>query len=185
MLASASPQRRDLLHQAGLEFIVRASDVNETQHEREPPLDYVRRVATAKALACPRTPNDVVLAADTTVIIDTEAFGKPRDARDAEAMLARLSGRSHQVATGVAVVNLCGQLHTEVVTTDVHVDTLSPQRIAAYVATGESEARAGAYAIQGRGASLVATVNGSWTNVVGLPVTETLRLLRAAGLPIA
>lgn len=125
-----------------------------------------------------------MLAADTVVVLEEELLGKPRDAADAAAMLRRLRGRSHLVSTGVALLTGGGGIVGTVVTTEVVVAPLSDSVIAAYVATGEPLDKAGAYGIQGRAAAFVARINGSWTNVVGLPLVETLDLLRDAGIRV-
>jgi septum formation protein len=183
ILASASPRRRELLSQLGLNFTVSAADIDETPHPGEAPEAYVLRLAREKAGAvAPRHPGAWVLAADTTVVLGPELLGKPRDAEEAKAMLGRLSGRTHEVHTGVA---LAGR-HTEglVVRTRVTFRALTPGEIAWYAGTGEPLDKAGAYAVQGKGGFLVAAVDGSPTNVIGLPLGETLALLERAGVPL-
>ncbi|MCP3141209.1 Maf family protein [Pyxidicoccus xibeiensis] len=183
VLASASPRRRELLSQLGLTFTVSAADIDETPHPGELPEAYVLRLARQKARAvAARHPAAWVLAADTTVVLGPELLGKPRDAEEARAMLSRLSGRTHEVHTGVA---LAGR-HDEalVVRTRVTFRNLSPGEIAWYAGTGEPLDKAGAYAVQGRGGFLVAAVDGSPTNVIGLPLGETLALLERAGVPL-
>lgn len=181
VLASASPRRLELLRLAGLEPEVRPADIDERPHPGEPPASYVARLAREKAERCAHAPDEVVLAADTTVAVDGEPLGKARDADEAEGMLRRLSGRRHTVRSGVAVV-ADGAVTDRVVSTDVWMAALTDAEIAAYVATGEPIGKAGGYAIQGRAAVLVARIDGSWTNVVGLPMVETRELLRAAGV---
>lgn len=181
VLASASPRRRDLLRLAGLDPVIRPADVDETPLAGEAPAATVLRLAHDKARAA-GTNGAVVVAADTAVVVDSEWLGKPRAAAAAAAMLRRLSGRTHHVSTGVAVVAADGHLQDCVVTTQVVMAALSEAAIAAYVATGEPLDKAGGYAIQGRAAAFVERIDGSWTNVVGLPLVETLRLLRAAGV---
>jgi len=169
-----------LLSEAGVEFDVAASDVDETPLPDEPPAEYVGRVALAKARVPALDDDIVVLAADTAVIVDSTILGKPHDAARATAMLELLSGRWHEVMT-VVVVRWRGfggeHVLERLVTTAVEIETLDPDRIAAYVATGEPFDKAGAYAIQERGGELVAGLRGSRSNVVGLPVDETLALL--------
>lgn len=181
-LASQSPRRRQLLDQLGLEFSVLDVDVPEHRASAESPQDYVSRVARAKAHAGLATLGDAaqawVLGADTEVVLEDEVFGKPRDADDAWAMLRRLSGKTHRV---ISVVWLVGKNHeqSETSVSQVRFDTLNEATIAAYVATGEPFGKAGAYAIQGRGATLIAHLEGSYSGVMGLPVFETARLLRS------
>lgn len=184
VLASGSPRRRDFLSQLGLTFTVSAADIDETPRPGEEAGPYVLRLAREKAaVVASRSPGAWVLAADTTVALGTELLGKPRDSAEARAMLGRLSGKTHDVHTGVA---LAGR-HEEalVVRTRVTFRELSAAEIAWYVGTGEPVDRAGAYAIQGQGGFLVASVDGSPTNVVGLPLGETLALLERAGVPLA
>ncbi len=163
---------------------MRAVDVDESRHDGEDPITYVVRLAKAKACHVSGAPDEVVLAADTTVVLDGEVLGKPRDEADAVAMLTRLRGRTHTVSTGVAVEARSGALAQTVVTTEVVMAPLTSAAIEAYVATHEPLDKAGAYGIQGRAAVFVARINGSWTNVVGLPVVETLELLRDAGVAV-
>lgn len=181
VLASGSPRRAELLRTAGLDFVVDPADADESALPGEDARAYVRRVAGAKARVVARRHRDaVVLAADTTVALDGEIVGKPADADDAVAMLARLSGRTHQVHTAVAVWS-GGLTLTALVTTDVTFGDLTPDEIAAYVAMGESLDKAGGYGMQSAGAALVERIDGSPSNVIGLPVRETLALLRDAG----
>ena len=178
ILASASPRRRELLAAAGIACDVDAVDVDEQPLTGEAPADYVRRVARLKVeVAAARHPQRVVLAADTTVVVGGEILGKPADDRDAARMLARLSGRAHQVLTAVALVG-GGQLAIEVETTTVWMDVLKAEDIAWYVATGEPRDKAGAYAIQGLASRFIPRIEGSYTNVVGLPVATVARLLK-------
>jgi len=178
ILASASPRRAELLTQAGFEFIVDAADVDERVLVDESPDAYVERVALDKVrtVAARYPTNAVILAADTTVVADGETLGKPVDAADATRMLSLLSGNVHDVLTAVVVRGPAGEL-TDVVRTRVHFIELSAEDIAWYVRTGEPEGKAGAYAIQGRGARFVDWIEGSWSNVVGLPISTVYRLL--------
>ncbi|HZI12318.1 MAG TPA: Maf family protein [Myxococcus sp.] len=183
VLASASPRRREFLSQLGIHFTVSAADIDETPQPGEEAGAYVLRLAREKARAVAvRHPGAWVLAADTTVALGAELLGKPRDAEEARAMLGRLSGRTHEVHTGVA---LAGR-HEEalVVRTRVTFRTLGAGEIAWYAGTGEPLDKAGAYAVQGKGGFLVASVEGSPTNVIGLPLGETLALLEKAGVPL-
>lgn len=188
-LASQSPRRRELLAQVGLRPGLIRVDVDETALAGEQPALYVERLARAKAMAgWQRLRADglaelPVLGADTAVVLDDAILGKPRDETDARAMLARLSGRSHEVLTGVAVCNDAG-LFAVVSRTRVTFAPLDAEAIARYCASGEPLDKAGAYGIQGRAAVFVADLHGSYSGVVGLPLFETAALLRRAGLTI-
>lgn len=179
ILASASPRRRDLLSSAGVSFTVSPADVDESVHPGEAPAAYALRVAVEKARRGDAAA--AVLAADTVVDLDGAVLGKPADAAEAAATLRRLSGRVHRVHT--AVVLRIGDAITHMrITSEVQFRPLSDAEIAAYVATGEPADKAGAYGIQGAGMGLVHAVRGSYTNVIGLPLAETLALLERAGL---
>ncbi|NOK31897.1 septum formation inhibitor Maf [Corallococcus exercitus] len=183
VLASASPRRKDLLAQLGLRFTVAAADIDETPMAGEIARNYVHRLAVEKArTVATRHPDAWVLAADTTVALGSELLGKPRDAAEAREMLTRLSGRVHEVFTGIAVAGRAQA--SEVVRTQVTFRTLSTEEIAWYAETGEPLDKAGAYAIQGKGGFLVQGIDGSPSNVVGLPLGETLALLSRAGVPL-
>lgn len=182
MLASGSPRRRNLLQQAGLSFLVAPSRFDEKLVEAMEPASYARTIAEGKARAAAAAyPAFWVLGADTIVSIDGEILGKPASRREAEAMLRRLSGRTHQVFTGYALC--CRAEHrmiSEAVATHVMFKSLSDAEIAWYVGTGEPMDKAGAYGIQGRGAFLIKRIEGSYTNVVGLPLCEVIESLRQA-----
>jgi septum formation protein len=183
ILASASPRRAELLASAGYDFTVEAADVDESVLPGEGPPAYVLRVARAKAHAVAgrcRESGRAVLAADTTVVMEGEILAKPVDAPDASRMLKRLAGGVHEVLTGVAVV-ASGRELAEVVRTRVHLLPLSSEEIDWYVGTGEPEGKAGGYAIQGRAARFVDWIEGSWSNVVGLPVATVDRMLKSLG----
>ena len=197
-LASKSPRRRELLRQIGVEFellmlrndTIRGPDVTEDVYPEEAPLDYVARVAKEKAafawniVQSRRLTLRPVLAADTTVAIDGAILGKPASREEAVAMLERLSGRTHQVLTSVAVnyTNMAEQI-TQV--SDVRFATLSAASIKAYCATTEPYDKAGGYGIQGLAALFVEHIEGSHSGIVGLPLYETAKLLRQAGVPLA
>lgn len=183
VLASASPRRRELLERVGLVVDVRPADIDESVLPGESPRDYVARMAAAKAAAIV-APGSFVLAADTIVEVDGEVLGKPDVADEALAMLRRLAGRVHHVTTAFAIVGN-GQLVASMVTTAVEFVPMLDEDIVAYVATDEWRGKAGGYAIQGIAASLVARVDGSVTNVIGLPLAEVLAALRQAGAPSA
>ena len=182
VLASASPRRAELLSAAGFDFEVVPPDVDETPAAGERPREYVVRVSRAKADHVARQFSDgrVILAADTVVVAGERVMGKPSDAADAESMLRALSGVVHEVHT--AVVVRTAERHLEqVVTTAVRFNPLTSQEIAWYLSTGEAEGKAGAYAIQGRAARFIDRIDGSWSNVVGLPISTVYRLLSEAG----
>jgi septum formation protein len=189
ILASASPRRRELLTQAGFTFQVHPAHIPEDPHPNEDPIAYVVRLAREKAEAVfaeltkasasdtrASAPPQVVLGADTTVTLDNQILGKPENPTDAARMLRLLSGRTHRVITGVAVVTAT---HTEVAAevTGVQFLTLSDEEIAAYIATGEPMDKAGAYAIQGRAARWIPRITGDYFNVVGLPLALVSTLL--------
>ena len=177
ILASASPRRKELLGLYGIPFTVRAADIDETMDPDKPPFDEVARLSREKALAVPREPEDVVVAADTIVVCDGIVLGKPKDEAQAIEMLSLLSGRAHQVMTGCTVLR--GQkdeTFTEV--TDIHFRPLSPGEIRRYVATGEPMDKAGAYGIQGGAALFCEKIVGDYYNVMGLPVCRLGQVLR-------
>jgi septum formation protein len=184
-LASQSPRRRQLLEQLGVDFAVLDVDVPEQRMPGESPQAYVGRVARDKARAglavLAHVDGARVLGADTEVVLDDDVFGKPRDAADAAAMLRRLSGRTHAVVSVVWLLDAVGE-RCETCISQVRFAMLDESAIAAYVATGESFGKAGAYAIQGRGAALVEHLDGSYSGVMGLPLFETARLLRGGGI---
>lgn len=170
VLASASPRRQELLTAAGYSFTVHTADVDETPRPGEAPDHYVARLAEAKARAVlARRPEALVLGADTTVVVDGDILAKPADAADAARMLRRLQGRAHEVLTGVALVS-AGWSRVDVAATRVWFAPMTAAEIDAYVASGEPMDKAGAYAIQGRAARYVTRIEGSYSNVVGLPV---------------
>ena len=183
-LASGSSRRRDLLQQIGVSYRVIDIAVDETVLTDEAPLAYVSRVAAAKANAgwqCSRDPDDApVLAADTAVLLDANILGKPRDRADALDMLRRLSGRSHEVLTAVALRSAAG-LDARVSRSVVTFRCIDAAEASAYWDTGEPCDKAGAYAIQGRAAAFIADLRGSYSGVMGLPLFETAELLRSAG----
>jgi septum formation protein len=183
ILASASARRADLLGSAGYAFTVQPPDVDETPLAGESASDYVIRVARDKARAIAtqvRGRGAVVLAADTAVVTESRIMGKPRNDEDAANMLATLSGSVHQVLTGVVVRTDEREL-VELVATRVHFLPLTAAEIAWYVATGEPGGKAGGYAIQGHAARFVDWIDGSWSNVVGLPLATVSRMLKEVG----
>jgi septum formation protein len=183
ILASASPRRADLLAAAGFTFDVRVPDADERVLPGEAPLDYVRRVAVEKSLAlASEDAGDLILTADTTVTVDEAIFGKPVDRAEAHWMLERLAGREHFVHTAVAVRRSgVSDVALDVATTRVRFLSMDREEIAWYVASGEPDGKAGAYAIQGRAARFIDWIEGSYSNVVGLPVHLVHRLLTEAG----
>ncbi|MBL8135128.1 MAG: septum formation inhibitor Maf [Acidobacteria bacterium] len=177
VLASASPRRQELLAAAGYTFTVRTADVDETPVGGETAEAYVARLAEAKARAVlARHPDALVLGADTTVVVDGDILAKPADAADAARMLSRLQGRAHEVLTGVALVSATWS-RVAVAATSVWFAPMREAEIAAYVASGEPMDKAGAYGIQGRAARYVTRIEGSYSNVVGLPVALVHALL--------
>jgi septum formation protein len=185
ILASASPRRRELLTQAGLDFTVESSDINEDRHEHEIAAAYVQRLAEEKAQAVWNlhrsldTQDDplIVLGADTCVVSDGNILGKPTSAEDARRMLQLLSGRTHAVLTGIAAASR-GKIHSDVEVTQVTFNILKDAEIAEYVLSGEPLDKAGAYAIQGYAARWIPRIEGCYFNVVGLPIARTIALLQ-------
>lgn len=179
VLASASPRRADLLRSAGFAFETLAVDIDEQRRTGEAPPAYVRRLAaekSARGLEALPQPGVVVLGADTAVVLDGQILGKPRDEEDARAMLRRLNGQRHDVMTGVSVRTLADEIGL-VETTSVWFARLTPEAIAWYIQTGEGLDKAGAYAIQGLGSRFIPRIEGSYSNVVGLPVAALAALL--------
>lgn len=174
VLASQSPRRAEILRQAGIPFVVRAVPVDETPIPAETPEDYVRRLAEAKARAVPADASEIVLAADTTVVVDREILGKPVDAADARRMLALLSGRRHEVMTGICLCRGEKQICDYAVTA-VWFAPMSAREIDDYVASGEPMDKAGAYAAQGAASKFIPRIEGCYFNVVGLPIALVYR----------
>ena len=184
VLASASPRRAELLTSAGIPFDILAADIDESRRTGEPPSDYVVRVARDKAAATAASldgHNAAILAADTIVVAGGRVLGKPADEVEAYEMLSLLSGVTHEVHTGVALM-VQGRVLTDVAKTRVRFVPMSDEDIRWYISTGEPEGKAGAYAIQGKASRFVDWIEGSWSNVVGLPVASVHRLLRQTGV---
>jgi septum formation protein len=181
VLASSSPRRAELLQAAGLPFVIRAASIDETRHPDEAPEAYVRRLAVAKARAVDAAPHELVLGADTVVVAGAACLGKPAGAADAAAMLRQLAGRSHAVLTGVALIRGGAPVAVEVAATRVTFAPMTDADVAWYVATPEPYDKAGGYAVQGLASRFVTAIDGSYANVVGLPVELVCRLLAGAG----
>lgn len=176
ILASQSPRRKELLKLLKHPFVIRVADIDETMDPAADPAQEVARVSRKKAEAVPREPEDIVIAADTIVVLEGTVLGKPADEAQAKAMLAALSGKDHQVMTGVTVLQGDRALvHTEI--TDIHFRPLSQREIDRYVATGEPMDKAGAYGIQGGAALFVQWLRGDYYNVMGLPVCKLYEML--------
>ena len=182
ILASRSPRRQEILTRAGIPHLVRPPEVDESIRKGEDAERYVKRVARAKAEAVAAGPEDVVLGADTVVVVDGEILGKPADAGEARSMLGRLAGRVHAVTTGICLLGPGGAIE-EAETTQVRFLPLSATEMDAYVASGEPLGKAGAYAIQGLASKFIDRVEGCYFNVVGLPMARVYGHLRrgAAG----
>lgn len=181
VLASASPRRQELLNNAGIAFEVQPAHIPEEPLPGEQAKDCAERLALEKAQAVAKQrPQDVVLGADTIVVIDTQILGKPTDAADAARMLRMLSGREHQVITGVCLVR-DGHASVASETTNVTMSEISEKEITDYVATGEPMDKAGAYAIQGIASRWIPRIEGDYSNVVGLPVALVWRMLQGRG----
>ncbi len=179
ILASASPRRRDLLSQLGLDFQIMPAEIDETPRSHETPMDFVRRMAGTKAeQVAADHPHACVIGADTVVALDHHIFGKPRDQENALAMLTSLQGQTHAVITGFALVAKNREMTVvEAVTTAVTFGTFSDTVLRAYIQTGEPMDKAGAYGIQGIGGFLVHEISGSYSNVVGLPLHAVVQTL--------
>jgi len=183
-LASASPRRRQLLDLIGVPHVVTPADIDETPRAREPAAQYVCRLAQDKATAVRAGHADLpVLAADTTVHVDGAILEKPRDEPDCVRMLGLLSGRRHEVLTGICVIGAASPT-VALSRTEVRFRRISTDEMRAYWASGEPQGKAGAYAIQGLGAVFVENIAGSYTNVMGLPLFETAEMLRAHGIAV-
>jgi septum formation protein len=191
VLASASPRRQELLRNAGISFAVDPADINERPLAGESPRDCAERLAREKALVVfQRRPRDYVLGADTIVVVEGAMLGKPRDADDAVRMLRLLSGRTHEVITGVCLVRPgasgkgsgVSESETGSEITVVTMSELSEDEIRGYVATGEPMDKAGAYAIQGMASRWIRRIDGDYSNVVGLPVAMVYAMLRERGV---
>lgn len=186
VLASRSPRRKRLLSALGISFEARPVEIDETVFNGESPAEIVRRIAGEKALAAKKRNNldgaEAILAADTIVVLDGETLGKPSDKQDAVRMLEKLSGRTHKVFTGIFVIDKSGAVYNDVVRTQVTFRPLGKKEIEEYAASGEARDKAGSYAIQGAGGAMVDRIEGSYTNVIGLPLAETLKLLEKTGV---
>lgn len=187
VLASASPRRQELLHNAGIAFVVQPTDIPEVPQGEEAPRSFAERMAREKALAVFRKrPYDFVLGADTIVVVEKQILGKPRDVVDGTRMLSLLSGRTHKVITGVCLVGPGSKNHKDFEDvrseiTLVAMETLGPADIQTYLSTGEPMDKAGAYAIQGRASRWISRIEGDYCNVVGLPVSLVYKMLREHG----
>jgi septum formation protein len=177
VLASRSPRRREILQQAGIPFVVRPADVDETPLPGEAARDYVTRIAREKANATAAEPGEIVLAADTTVVIQGQILAKPLDAADARRMLHMLSGQGHEVLTGI-YLRSAGRVIEDCAETSVWFAPLSAEEIEDYAASGEPMDKAGAYAIQGLASKFIQRIEGCYFNVMGLPVAMVYRHLR-------
>jgi septum formation protein len=177
VLASNSPRRREILRAAGIEFTTRAAAVDETLLAGEDPRDHVRRLASAKARAVAAGPREIVLAADTVVVVDEHVLGKPENKEHAAWMLRLLSGREHQVVTGICLL-ADDRTMTDVESTRVHFAPMSDSDISGYVESGEPMDKAGGYAIQGLASKFIDRIEGCYFNVVGLPIALVYRRLK-------
>ncbi|MES1934505.1 Maf-like protein [Salinisphaera shabanensis T35B1] len=184
ILASASPQRAKLLDQLDVSHVAIAADIDETPHPAESAEALAERLARGKAQAlAAHYPDDVVLGSDTVVTLGERLYGKPADDAEAESMLASLSGRTHRVVSGVALC-VAGRCLSRISTSQVTMRDITAAERAGYVASGEPIGKAGGYAIQGRGAIFIARLDGSYSSVMGLPLSETADLLREAGFEL-
>ncbi|HUP03082.1 MAG TPA: Maf family protein [Bryobacteraceae bacterium] len=182
VLASQSPRRSEILRQAGIPFVVRFAPVDETLLPGESPVAYVQRLAEAKAFAVPAAADEIVLGADTTVVVENEILAKPEDPGDARRMLSLLSGRRHHVLTGICLRRGAHSVR-DFASTAVWFSPMSPAEIEAYAAGGEPLDKAGAYAIQGLASKFIERIEGCYFNVVGLPIALVYRHLKAFDSP--
>lgn len=184
ILASASPRRRELLRQIGVEFRAVAADIEEIPLADEQPAEFVLRMAREKALEVIRLEGDriPVLGSDTAVILDDRILGKPADRNEAAEMLRSLSEKTHRVFSAVAVAVNASETHTALNITEVTFSTLEPEWIEAYIDTGDPMDKAGAYGVQGKAAEKISRIEGSFYGVMGLPLYETAQLLKRAGV---
>ncbi len=180
VLASKSPRRAEILRAAGLPFVVRPADIEEQRRDAESPTDYARRLAIDKATAVHVEPGEIVLGADTIVVVDDVVLEKPADDADARRMLQLLSGRTHEVITGICLRSRFRSIPDTAVTR-VTFSPLTPGEIDAYVASGEPMDKAGAYGIQGLASKFIERIDGDYFNVVGLPVSRVFRHLNRFG----
>jgi septum formation protein len=179
ILASGSPRRAEILNAVGWPFEVVVSGIDETRKTDEEPAAYVQRLALEKAQAVSsQRASRLILAADTTVVVDDQLLGQPEDDLDAQRMLRLLSGKWHEVLTGVALIRIDGATKVGIETTRVRFAELSPYEIDWYVSTGEAQGKAGAYAIQGKAALFVEEVSGDYFNIVGLPIRLVYEMIR-------
>ena len=176
-MASQSPRRRQILSNAGIPFEVRAAEVDESVQAGESPVEYVRRLARMKAFAVPMNAGEIILAADTTVVVDGEILAKPEDERDARRMVQMLSGRTHIVLTAICLRHSGGEI-VDCESTLVRFVELSTEEVAAYAASGEPQDKAGAYAIQGLASKYIDRIEGCYFNIVGLPISMVWKHLR-------
>ncbi|MEQ6202398.1 Maf family protein [Sulfitobacter sp. HNIBRBA2951] len=184
ILGSGSPRRRELLAQIGVVADdIRAPDIDESPHKAELPRPYCARMAREKVAAVPADADDIVLCADTTVALGRRILGKPEDVAEAERFLRAMSGRRHKVITAVAVKRGDKLWERDVVST-VRMKSLAEDELHAYLATGDWDGKAGGYGIQGPAGVLIPWISGSFTGIVGLPLSETANLLRASGYPL-
>ena len=185
ILASSSPRRRDLLAQIGvIPDDIRSPDIDEVPRKGELPRPYAERMASEKALAVPRSRDEVILAGDTTVAVGRRILPQAATEADIGRFLRLLSGRRHRVYSCISVIDASGTQRTRCAASQVRFKQLSDEEIAAYAASGEGIGKAGGYAIQGRAAGLIGFLSGSHSGVVGLPLFETRALLRAAGIAL-
>ena len=187
VLGSASPRRREILEAQGIRLNVRSPSVDETVRPNESPADYLARIVNAKLAAVVKDMTGVhavaIIVADTVVTINSQILGKPNDRKEARLMIGRLQNKTHDVMTRFAIATLDGKnLHAETVTTKVTFRKLSEEEQQHYVASGEGDDKAGAYAAQGRAAAFVSRIDGSYSNVVGLPICELMVALEHLGL---
>ena len=183
ILASGSPRRHELLRKLCKNFVVEVSDTKEVQQAADPKTLAIENAKLKAGSIAAKHPDAVVIGADTIVVLDGKIFGKPNGVRGAEEMLAQLSGKRHEVITGLAIC-AGGEVYTAAEVTEVYFGSMTAAEIRDYVATGEPLDKSGSYALQGGATKLIEKINGDWSNVVGLPVYRLKRLTEAAGIKL-
>ena len=182
ILASGSPRRHELLKKLCSNFKIEVSDAKEVQNDLEPKLLAIENAKLKAQAVAAKNPKDIVIGADTIVVLNGKIFGKPKNPADAEQMLAQLAGKMHEVISGIAIICADGKIFTDFDVTEVYFGEMTAEEIKNYVATGEPLDKSGSYALQGGATKFIEKIHGDWSNVVGLPVYKLKKLAQAAGI---